>query len=92
MGASARMKCPNPECRYGAVWAVINPDWPSGTEPYREARDCERCDGAGEIPDDECPSCGEKLRTALRVRGSVEFVDRLCDYCEYRDIDMEGGV
>lgn len=44
------MTCP--ECN-GTRERIINPDWPSGTEPYSEK--CPECSGMGEVeaPRDE---------------------------------------
>lgn len=41
----------------------------------------------------KCPTCGEALRDQHRTfLASVTFIDRVCDYCGYVDIDFDGGV
>jgi hypothetical protein len=39
-----------------------------------------------------CPHCGHELRDVLTLFGPMYFVDEQCDYCDYVNLDQEGGV
>jgi hypothetical protein len=41
---------------------------------------------------EDCPECGMPAESSYREVGGVYFVDRVCPFCEWREIDTEGGV
>jgi hypothetical protein len=41
---------------------------------------------------EDCPECGMPAESSYREVGGVYFVDRVCPFCEWREIDREGGI
>jgi len=56
-----------------------------------DSPDSDEIDPRTGAPVGKCPECGEQAESSQYMRRGVLYVDQWCPYCEWRDIDEEGG-
>jgi hypothetical protein len=84
------------------AWPGFSADWEESSEYQerkaslrreRQAREALKLRASAIVQAHQvCPECGLPVEESTRERAGVYYVDRVCPFCEWADVDNEGGI